>query len=56
MATFILRRLLAAIPLLLGVSVVSFLLLHALPGDPRAPFSASALRLKMSGSFARARD
>ena len=34
MATFVGRRLLAAIPLLFGVSLVSFLLLHALPGDP----------------------
>ena len=30
----ILRRLLAAVPLLFGVSIVSFLLLHVLPGDP----------------------
>jgi peptide/nickel transport system permease protein len=34
MRAFILRRLLAAIPLLFGVSIVAFLLLHALPGDP----------------------
>ncbi|MBX3473338.1 MAG: ABC transporter permease [Planctomycetes bacterium] len=32
----ILRRLLAAIPMLLAISVASFLLLHALPGDPTA--------------------
>ena len=34
MTRFIFRRLLAAVPLLFGVSLVAFLLLHALPGDP----------------------
>lgn len=31
---YILRRLMAGVPMLLGVSIVAFLLLHALPGDP----------------------
>ena len=34
MATFILRRVLLAIPTLLGVLVVAFLLLYVAPGDP----------------------
>lgn len=34
MLTYILRRVLATLPMLAGISVVSFLLLHALPGDP----------------------
>lgn len=32
----IVRRLLAAVPMLLAISIASFLLLHALPGDPTA--------------------
>jgi len=36
MLTYIARRLLAAIPMLIAVSIASFLLLHALPGDPTA--------------------
>jgi peptide/nickel transport system permease protein len=34
MLTYILRRILATIPMLLAISVASFLLLHMLPGDP----------------------
>jgi peptide/nickel transport system permease protein len=34
MFTYIARRLLAALPMLFAISVASFLLLHALPGDP----------------------
>src|SRR5687767_12333013 len=34
MARYILRRLLQAIPTLLGVSVISFVLVMATPGDP----------------------
>ncbi|MBP9892695.1 MAG: ABC transporter permease [Planctomycetes bacterium] len=34
MLTYILRRVLATIPMLLAISVASFLLLHMLPGDP----------------------
>ncbi len=36
MFTHVLRRLMAAVPMLLAISVASFLLLHALPGDPTA--------------------
>src|SRR5829696_8667336 len=34
MAAFILRRLLLAVPTLIGVLVVTFLLLYVAPGDP----------------------
>lgn len=34
MLTYIVRRILATIPMLIGISIVSFMLLHALPGDP----------------------
>ena len=34
MLTLIARRMLAAMPMLLGVSLAAFLLLHVLPGDP----------------------
>jgi peptide/nickel transport system permease protein len=36
MLAYALRRLLLAIPLLLGITVVSFLVLHLAPGDPAA--------------------
>ena len=34
MSAFILRRLLLAIPTLVGVLVIAFLLLYVAPGDP----------------------
>ena len=34
MIGFILRRLLQAIPVLFGVSVLVFMMLHLIPGDP----------------------
>lgn len=34
MLTYIVRRILATVPMLIGISIVSFMLLHALPGDP----------------------
>ena len=34
MIAYVLRRLLAAVPVLLGVSLVVFSMLHFLPGDP----------------------
>ena len=34
MLVFILRRLLAAIPVLFGITVLVFLMLHLIPGDP----------------------
>ena len=37
MAKFILRRLLAAIPVLVGASIVVFLMLKLVPGDAAEP-------------------
>ena len=34
MASYILRRLLQAIPIVIGISVVSFLIVHLTPGSP----------------------
>src|SRR5687768_5965915 len=34
MALFVLRRLLLAIPLLIGITFISFLVIHLAPGDP----------------------
>ena len=39
---FVLRRLAAAVPILFGVVVVTFLLTRALPGDPAAYFAGNA--------------
>ena len=39
---FIARRLVGTLPSLLGVVVVTFLLSHALPGDPAAYFAGPA--------------
>ncbi len=38
MATYVLRRLLQAIPILIGISVVSFLIINLAPGDPTDRF------------------
>ena len=38
----ILRRLVQAVPALIGIIVVTFLLTHALPGDPAAYFAGPA--------------
>jgi len=32
--TFVLRRLLASIPVVIGITIVAFLLIHMVPGDP----------------------
>ncbi|MCA8918067.1 MAG: ABC transporter permease subunit [Planctomycetes bacterium] len=34
MFSFVLRRLMLSVPMLIGISIAAFLLLHALPGDP----------------------
>jgi len=38
MATYVLRRLIQAIPILIGISVVSFAIIHLAPGDPTDRF------------------
>lgn len=55
MTTYIIRRLLEAVPVLFGVSVFVFLLVHLIPGDPAvallgeraAPESIAAIRERM---------
>src|ERR1700754_4637076 len=32
--SFVLRRLLASIPVIIGVTIIAFLLIHLVPGDP----------------------
>src|SRR6202047_3565433 len=39
MLTYITQRLLQAIPVLIGISVLSFLMLHLIPGDPVSVFA-----------------
>src|SRR4030081_2200067 len=39
MLTYIAQRLVQAVPVLLGISVLSFLMLHLIPGDPVAIFA-----------------
>src|SRR6266581_4921846 len=39
MLTYISQRLLQAVPVLVGISVLSFLMLHLIPGDPVAVFA-----------------
>ena len=39
MTTYIAQRLLHAIPVLIGISVLSFLMLHLIPGDPVSVFA-----------------
>lgn len=34
MLTFIIRRLIQTIPVLLGVTIITFSLIHLIPGDP----------------------
>ena len=41
MTTYVLRRLIQALPLLLGITVVSFAILKAIPGGPMAAYEAN---------------
>ena len=38
MATYVIRRLIQAIPILIGISVISFAIIHLAPGDPTDRF------------------
>ena len=42
MGAMVLKRLLVAVPSLIGVVIVTFLLTRALPGDPAAYFAGPA--------------
>ena len=44
MATYIVRRLLVAVPIFFGITVIVFLLLALAPGDPVSAFIRPALR------------
>src|SRR6266851_3517674 len=39
MLTYITQRLVQAIPVLVGISILSFLMLHLIPGDPVSVFA-----------------
>src|SRR5229473_644423 len=41
MGRYVLRRLLQAIPLLLGITIISFAILKAVPGGPLAAYEAN---------------
>lgn len=42
MTTYLVRRLLGVVPLLLGISIVSFAFMHAVPGGPDALFARNS--------------
>ena len=46
MLGMVLKRLMLAIPSLIGVVIVTFLLTRALPGDPAAYFAGRTTRVK----------
>ena len=45
MLGYILRRLVLAVPLLLGITFISFLVIHLAPGDPVAPLAGGDLSM-----------
>lgn len=51
MRKFLLRRLLLMVPLLLGISVISFLIMHLAPGDPAA--MDAAMNVKADPAYIR---
>ena len=53
MLTMIGKRLMFAIPSLIGVVIVTFLLTRALPGDPAAYFAGPAATSRRSSRSAR---
>ena len=46
MIRYTLRRLVALVPVLIGVSVIVFLFLHLIPGDPARAFDRARVREK----------
>lgn len=44
MVTYILRRLLLMVPLLLGITIISFLVMHLAPGEPTDLMSAQSVK------------
>ena len=44
MATYVLRRIIQAIPILIGIAIVAFFIVHLAPGHPSTSSAAAACR------------
>jgi peptide/nickel transport system permease protein len=53
MATYVLRRLIQAIPILIGISVISFAIVHLAPGDPLDRFRSGRVSPETIQNLAR---
>ncbi len=53
MATYVLRRLIQAIPILIGISVVSFAIIHLAPGDPTDRFRSGRVSAETIANLVR---
>jgi peptide/nickel transport system permease protein len=53
MATYVLRRLIQAIPILIGISVISFAIIHLAPGDPLDRFRSGRVSPETIRNLAR---
>jgi peptide/nickel transport system permease protein len=53
MATYVLRRLIQAIPILIGISVVSFLIINLAPGDPTDRFRSGRVSAETIANLVR---
>jgi peptide/nickel transport system permease protein len=53
MATYVLRRLIQAIPILVGISVISFTIVHLAPGDPLDRFRSGRVSPETIQNLAR---
>jgi peptide/nickel transport system permease protein len=53
MATYVLRRLIQAIPILVGISVISFTIVHLAPGDPLDRFRSGRVSPETIANLAR---
>lgn len=53
MATYVLRRLIQAIPILVGISVVSFLIINLAPGDPTDRFRSGRVSAETIANLVR---
>jgi peptide/nickel transport system permease protein len=53
MATYVLRRLIQAIPILVGISVISFAIVHLAPGDPLDRFRSGRVSPETIQNLAR---
>ncbi len=53
MATYVLRRLIQAIPILIGISVVSFVIINVAPGDPTDRFRSGRVSAETIANLVR---